>query len=140
MPKGQPERERFWSRVRVTPGCWEWTGGKIPEGYGAFYKTGAPNNMGAHRYSYEIHVGLIPQGLVLDHLCGNRGCVNPDHLEAVRQRTNVLRGSAPPARNAEKTHCPKGHPYSEDNTYLIRTGGRACRTCRRDNQRVGSSR
>lgn len=80
--------------------------------------------------SHELHKGPIPEGLVIDHLCRNRGCVNPDHLEAVTQRENILRGEGLAAANARKTHCPKGHPYSGENLYVVPSSGRRqCRIC-----------
>lgn len=80
----------------------------------------------AHRWSYEFHVGPIPEGLDLDHLCRNRGCVNPDHLEPVTREENIRRAFA------TVTHCPSGHPYSDENTY-VRPGTvhRKCRACAR---------
>lgn len=141
--------ERFHDRVVKTPGCWEWTGSISPLGYGRiFYRkrsAGFRTNVYAHRVSYEIHRGPIPPGLVLDHLCRNRKCVNPDHLEAVTNRENILRGIAPSALAAAASHCPAGHPYSETNTYLSPSGHRKCRECTRVQQRAawaakGSSR
>ncbi len=90
----------------------------------------------AHRAFYEHHVGPIPAGLTLDHLCRNRRCVNPQHLEPVTRGANVLRGDTLPARNATKTHCPRGHEYDAANTHINRQGGRVCRTCNRNRQRV----
>ena len=89
----------------------------------------------AHRFSYELHVGPIPTGLTLDHLCRNTLCVNPAHLEPVTMRENILRGYSPSANGARATHCPHGHPYNERNTGITKTNGaRFCRTCH--NQRV----
>jgi hypothetical protein len=112
---------------RVEPsGCWFWEGSTHAAGYGCY---GARL---AHRLSYEAFIGPIPDGLTLDHLCRNRRCVNPRHLEPVTIAENVLRGESLPARNARKTHCPKGHPYDESNTYISpRTGWRQCRACQR---------
>lgn len=83
----------------------------------------------AHRVFYEHHVGPIPLGLTIDHLCKVTRCVNPDHLEPVTQRVNTLRGDGPSAVNARKTHCPHGHEYTPDNTYVRKAGGRICKTC-----------
>lgn len=127
------EVDRFLSKV-VPPtepgGCSEWSGPKTGGGYGIFftYDSGKQRNVGAHRYAYELHVGPIPDGLVIDHLCGTRACTVPEHLEAVTQRENVHRSEGRTAVNARKTHCPQGHPYDEANTYTYR-GMRSCRAC-----------
>lgn len=121
---------RFWSKVDLDGpgGCWLWTAGDNGEGYGRFW-TGT-GSMQAHRFAYELLVGPIPEGLQIDHLCRVRRCVNPAHLEPVTQRENILRGTSPQAKNATKTHCPKGHPYNEENTRWHR-GSRYCRVCPR---------
>ena len=123
--------ERFWSKVDVSAPneCWEWTAGRNSTGYGTF-RIGR-DMRGAHRVAYELSVGPIPEGLQIDHLCRNVTCVNPAHLEPVTQRENSLRGVSPAAVNATKTHCPKGHEYTPENTEMD-SGGRRCRICRRD--------
>ena len=88
-----------------------------------------------HRAIYEKFVGPIPDGLTIDHLCRNRLCVNPAHLEPVTLAANVLRGESLPAKNARKTHCPKGHPYDETNTHITKQGWRICKACNRERQR-----
>lgn len=123
---------RFWSRVDATGDCWEYVGGHSSDGYGSY------GSNGAHRFAWTLLVGPIPNRMELDHLCRNVRCVNPDHLELVSHRTNVLRGRGMGARNARKTHCPKGHPYDESNTYLYPRGGRGCLTCARTGERATS--
>lgn len=120
--------DRFWSKVNqaTESGCWEWTGSLDRHGYGWFSIAAKP--IRAHRWSYEHHVGPIPAGLVLDHLCRNPSCVNPAHLEPVTSQENIRRGTVP---HSSKTHCPHGHPYSGDNLIVDKRGHRSCRTCRR---------
>lgn len=109
-------------------GCLEWTGPVINTGYGTTRFRG--KRWLAHRASYELFVGPIPAGLVIDHLCGNKLCVNPAHLEAVTQRENVCRAplGGTSAANALKTHCPSGHPYDAEHA-RITARGRVCRVC-----------
>jgi len=120
--------ERFWSKVRKTKGCWEWTGHVRPDGYATFNGPGGKTTY-VHVFAYELEAGPIPKGLTLDHLCRTRRCVRRDHLEAVTNRVNVLRGNGIAAQNARKTHCSQGHPYDSKNTYVDRLGKRYCRTC-----------
>jgi hypothetical protein len=119
----------FWAKVDKSDGCWDWTGYKTATGYGRVQGTKY-----AHRVAYELQVGPIPDGLEIDHLCRNRGCVNPAHLEVVTHQENQLRGNGPCGLNARKTHCPRGHEYTEKNTRVYQ-GHRMCRTCRRDDER-----
>ncbi len=118
----------FWSKVHaLNNGCWEWQAGKT-EGYGRFHFSHR-EAVYAHRFAYERLVGPIPEGLTIDHLCRNRACVIPGHMEPVTNSVNVLRGVGPPARNARKTHCPRGHPYDSINTRYGGNGDRYCRAC-----------
>lgn len=110
-------------------GCWDWHGGKSDRGYGSISLDGRSHQ--AHRVSYELYVGPIPDGLQIDHLCRNRGCINPAHLEPVTCRENVRRGEGPSAVNATRTHCKHGHPLSGDNLRISRNGKRRCRACAR---------
>lgn len=123
--------DRFWSHVDVRDGaeCWNWLAAKTSGGYGRFRTP--KTHLLAHRVSYELSVGPIADGLQLDHLCRNRSCVNPAHLEPVTPRVNTLRGSSVSAVNAVKTHCNHGHPLSGSNLYQMPDGNRACRACRR---------
>lgn len=126
--------QRFKQKVSVNPdtGCWEWTACQINTGYGRIWEGGRRGkSLLAHRVSYELFVGQIPDGLTLDHLCRVRHCVNPLHLEPVTGRENTLRGEGPAAVAARKTHCDSGHEFTPENTYIARNGTRKCRTCRR---------
>lgn len=122
--------DKLLSRMSKLPsGCWEWTGTK-DRGYGYVAHNGKTTQ--AHRAVYEELVGPIPSGLQIDHLCRNRSCVNPKHLELVTQRVNILRGEGLTAQNARKTHCAKGHEFSTANTYHRKSNGvRECAACRR---------
>jgi hypothetical protein len=129
--------ERFWAKIAVDEGsgCWLWKACTDRYGYGQFRvgsRTDGSSRMArAHRVVYETLVGEILKGLQADHLCRVRRCVNPTHLEPVTQRENILRGEAAAARNAAKTHCVRGHEFSEENTYWRPDGGRECRACKR---------
>ena len=115
--------------------CWEYLGGRDKDGYG---KISMPGRRGkpamAHRVAYEIAFGPIPKGLQIDHLCRNKACVNPSHLEAVSSKVNTLRGIGPSAKNQSKTHCKRGHPFDERHTQVIHRKDnieRHCRECKR---------
>jgi hypothetical protein len=114
---------RFWSTVTPdeSSGCWKWTGRLDKSGYGRF-----DHGRLTHRVAYELLIGPIPEGLVIDHLCRVRACVNPSHMEPVTQATNVERGS-----RAQQTHCLHGHPFDAENTYIRPDSGRGCRACNR---------
>ena len=138
----KPLLERLLSRVeRRSDGCWQWTGATDGHGYGRIsLGRRGDGHAKAHRVAYEFYVGPIPDGLTIDHLCRNPSCVNPDHLEPVTHRENVLRGTGFPARNAQKTHCKNGHPFDADNTLIREVPGRLphrqCRTCITISQRA----
>ena len=123
------DEARFWSKVEKTESCWLWTG-PTDEGYGRFF-TQRERGGRAHRWSYEHHVGPIPDGLQIDHLCRVRRCVRPDHLEAVTQTENVRRGESFAVEHAQRTHCVKGHELSGDNLATGSKGRRICRECSR---------
>lgn len=125
-----PTLVRFCCKFRFHPetGCWEWLKPDA-NGYGKFRYQGGPR--WAHRVSYELFLGPIPAGLTLDHLCRNPRCINPDHLDPVTHRENVMRGNSPPAKAAARDTCAHGHPYTESNLYVYPNGARRCRRCTR---------
>lgn len=111
--------------------CLTWAGNArtVPNGYG---RIATPRGVAvAHRFVYTLLVGAIPPGLVLDHICRNRSCVNPRHLEPVTFRENMLRGDGPSARNARKKRCLRGHPLITKNllSFELRHGHRVCKKC-----------
>ena len=114
-------------------GCWEWVGHRNNKGYGVWGVFKHPYL--AHRRMYERVRGTIPEGLQLDHLCRNKPCVNPDHLEAVTARENTLRGNSMAARWARRTHCERGHQFTPENVYR-NTGARKCKVCHRGKVRL----
>ena len=137
----------FWTKVNVRgqDECWPWTGKVNKKGYGAVKWHNRTSR--AHRIAYLLAVGPIPDDLALDHLCHERGgdcpggprclhrhCCNPAHLKPVPGDVNTMRGMSPPALNALKVECIRGHPFTEANTRIRSNGGRDCRECRREDR------
>jgi hypothetical protein len=121
----------FWNKVNKTSTCWLWTGYINSDGYGEYASQYLTTRL-VHRISYGLDKGYLP-ALPLDHLCRHRHCVHPDHLEAVESIVNTRRSTAG-LRMANKTHCPQGHPYDEENTILYK-GKRKCRACKNERAR-----
>lgn len=124
--------DRFRAKVRINEatGCWDWTGAVSSAAYGTLRGEGRPWRMlKAHRVSYEMHRGPIAEGMVIDHVCRNKLCVNPAHLEPVTGKENSSRYAA------TVTHCLSGHPFSPENTLVRSRGERACRECNRAHYR-----
>lgn len=130
--KGRSTCQRFFAMIDSGE-CWEWSGQRV-NGYGRFQLN--DRNRTAHQVAYELFVGPIPEGLEIDHLCRNRACVNPTHMELVTHRENVLRGETIAARNFYGTECVNGHPWSPETTGRRHDGGRFCRPCARERNRV----
>ncbi len=118
--------------IDAATGCHLWQGSITPNGYGKISIAAVTRS--THRAAYEAAKGPVPAGLVIDHLCRNPRCCNPDHLEAVTPRENTLRGVGPSAQHAKKTHCPKGHPFDAANTGRLRNQ-RVCRACAKERER-----
>jgi hypothetical protein len=138
-PQLAPEQiSRFWSKVVVPDQqslCWNWASTLTSTGYGRASIGTGKREYRAHRIAYELLVGPIPDGHHIDHLCRNRRCVNPAHMQPVAPRVNVLRGVGITAQNAAKTHCKRGHEFTVANT-CVSNGQRICRTCKREAMRA----
>ncbi len=146
-----PFAERFWLRVDRSGDCWEWTGARQGRGYGKV-GVGKAKSALAHRVSYELSNGPIPDGMIVCHRCDNPPCVRPDHLFLGDDLANALdreskgRNRMGPARAASKakaldrTHCANGHEYTPENTRIDPNGARRCRACHREAARRHRSR
>lgn len=121
--------DRLLKRTTKISGCWLWKGATNDKGYGQIKVNGKTTYV--HRASYEFHVGPIPEGAVLDHICRVPSCLNPAHLDAVTQKENIRRGRLPGLLELQKQKkfCPSGHEYSDTNTYLNHRGSRNCKVC-----------
>lgn len=131
------QHKRFIEKVqKLGSGCWRWKGSLNQHGYGQFFFDG--KNGRAHRYAYKYYVGELDPNKTIDHICSKRDCVNPEHLEQVTMRENVLRSDGLTARNSRKTHCLRGHPFSGSNLFVKKRKGRdnerSCRACRKYRQ------
>lgn len=124
--KKVPAHIRFFRYVKKSDGCWAWTGALTSRGYGNFQMT-TEKQINAHRYSFELHKYPIPKDYTIDHLCRNKVCVNPHHLEAVTIKENIQR--------AMREACMNGHLFDAENTYFTPDGHRQCRICLRRNSR-----
>lgn len=135
------QARRFWAKVQQRGECWEWTASHGSTGYGQFAIDGVLYSV--HRISYMLHVDVIPDDLTIDHLCMNKSCVNPRHLEPVTAGENSRRAweaglvMEPPLAevNRRKTHCSRGHAFDEANTHIATDGHRTCRACKREADR-----
>lgn len=131
----KPPIERFRARYvqNDETGCWEWQRNLMKNGYGRFCLY-ADGSVLAHRFAYEHFVGPIPEGMHVDHLCRNRRCVNPDHLEAVTPTENNIRSVPFRKKLATETHCANGHRWTDKTRYVSPSGTIACRACRNEAQ------
>lgn len=132
-PKIVPAIERLFPMVTADGDCWRFTGALNSGGYGVIGRGGrGAGNALVHRLTYEFFIGDIPEGLDIDHLCRNRWCCNPWHLDPVTRIVNVARGlRATGYGPRERTHCAQGHDFTPDNTWTRPNGARRCKACER---------
>lgn len=132
-PEHIPQKDvfRFIQKIEIVEECWEWRGAHKygdPLNYGFF---SYPSNRLAHRVAYEWWIGPLVEGFEINHLCCNCSCVNPEHLEQITRHENLMKSEGITAHNAQKTCCPRGHPYDKINSQ----GRRVCRQCDRETLR-----
>ena len=133
----RPIAERFMEKVEKSDGCWIWKGFGMGNGYGGFHVGGRTvrKMVPAHRASYELHKGAIPEGMHVMHQCDVRRCVNPEHLKLGTRSDNMQdaarKGRVCTIGQSRKTHCVNGHELTPDNTYVNKFGHRRCHICRR---------
>lgn len=129
--------ERFHDKYAIdaSTGCWIWTAWRNNQGYGTIgispALSGGPKQVYAHRLSYEMHKGPIPPGLVIDHICNNPACVNPEHLQAITQKANIDRSSHPSVQRRLAGRCIRGHDMTDPTNVYMRpdNGRKACKAC-----------
>lgn len=139
MASKEDLKRRLFNKVIKTDDCWLWTGSKNRWGYGniSVRENGKEKVYAVHRLVLQLEEIIIPENMVVDHLCRVRNCVNPKHLEIVTQRENILRSLQFRPKhinnyNSRKTMCKYGHLYTEDNIYICPKGKRECKICRKD--------